>query len=239
MSGPGGSEPPARTGVACALLALATLLVGAFAAEQSWIDLAVARSLYLPPGQFLFAGDPVIGAVRRLANSLALPVILGALALGLWSWRRRRAVLGVDPRRAAFVVLALALGPGLVVNALLKEHIGRARPAQLEIFGGDARFTPAWTPSDQCATNCSFVSGDVAAAAAMLAPALLVAVRWRALAIGAVVALTTIVAIARMTVGAHFLSDVVTAALLTWTITTGLHWLIVERRGAAPPGGAG
>lgn len=239
MSDPGGSGSTARTGVGCVLLALATVLVGAFFAEQSWIDLAVARSLYLPPGQFLFAGDPVIGAVRRLANSLALPVIVGAVVLGLWSWRQRRAVLGVDPRRALFVVLALALGPGLLVNAILKEHVGRARPAQLAMFGGEADFSPAWTLSDQCATNCSFVSGDVAAAAAMLAPALLVAARWRSLAIGAVVALTAIVAIARMTVGAHFPSDVLTAALLTWTITTGLHWLIVEHRGGAPPGRAG
>lgn len=119
----------------------------------------------------------MIGAVRRLANNLALPVILGALGLGLWSWRLRRPVLGIDPRRAAFVVLALALGPGLVVNAVLKEHVGRARPAQLETFGGEASFSPAWTLSDQCAENCSFVSGDVAAAAAMLAPALLVAAR--------------------------------------------------------------
>lgn len=239
MSQPGASGPPARTAVGCALLALATVLVGAFLAEQSWIDLAVARSLYVPPGHFLFAGDPVIGAVRRLANNLALPVILGALALGFWSWRRRRPVLGVDPRRAAFVVLVLALGPGLVVNAALKETIGRARPAQLETFGGAASFSPAWTPSDQCAENCSFVSGDVAAAAAMLAPALLVAARWRVLAIAVVVALTAIVAIARMTVGAHFLSDVLTAALLTWTITTGLHWLIVERRDGPPPGPTG
>lgn len=119
----------------------------------------------------------MIGAVRRLANNLALPVILGALGLGLWSWRLCRPVLGIDPRRAAFVVLALALGPGLVVNAVLKEHVGRARPAQLETFGGEASFSPAWTLSDQCAENCSFVSGDVAAAAAMLAPALLVAAR--------------------------------------------------------------
>lgn len=230
--------PPARSGVACALLALATVLVGAFFAEQSWLDLAIARSLYLAPGQFLFAGDPVIGAVRRLANNLALPVILIVTGLALWSWRRARPTLGIDPRRALFVVLAFALGPGLVVNALLKEHIGRARPAQLELFGGTARFSPAWTVSDQCPSNCSFVSGDVAAAAALLAPALLVAARWRRLAITAVVALTAIVAIARLTVGAHFLSDVLTAALLTWTVTTGLHWLIVERGARDPTGGA-
>lgn len=51
--------------------------------------------------------------------------------------------------------------------------------------------------------------------------------------------MTAIVALARMTVGAHFLSDVLTAAFLTWTITTGLHWLIVERRGGAAPEGTG
>jgi lipid A 4'-phosphatase len=59
-----------------------------------------------------------------------------------------------------FLLLTLGIGPGLFVNTILKDHYGRARPFQVSEFGGNDHFTPAFVISDQCDTNCSFVSGD-------------------------------------------------------------------------------
>mgnify|MGYP001197580884 CR=1 FL=1 len=52
---------------------------------------------------------------------------------------------------------------GVFVNIVLKIGWGRARPNDISEFGGDKIFTPWIQISDQCATNCSFVSGDASA----------------------------------------------------------------------------
>ena len=61
------------------------------------------------------------------------------------------------------------LGPGLVVNGILKEHWGRARPRDVTQFGGDRRFTPALVIADQCERNCSFSAGHPSAGFALAA----------------------------------------------------------------------
>ena len=47
------------------------------------------------------------------------------------------------------------------------------------IFGGNLTFSPPWWPSDQCLSNCSFVSGEVSGATATAIALLLVAGLWR------------------------------------------------------------
>lgn len=118
-----------------------------------------------------------------------------------------------------FLLLALALGPGLLINAVMKEVSGRARPVQIAQFGGPQRFTPAFTLAHECDRNCSFVSGHVAAATMPVAGYYVAATRRRRrlwLATG--LALGALVGLARLLVGAHFLSDVVIAMLLTWLV---------------------
>ncbi|MEI9804295.1 MAG: hypothetical protein WDN48_07260 [Pseudolabrys sp.] len=64
----------------------------------------------------------------------------------------------------------MALGPGLAVNVLLKDHWGRPRPIDVTQFGGMDKFVPWWDPRGACPNNCSFVSGDVAGAFWTIAP---------------------------------------------------------------------
>jgi len=72
------------------------------------------------------------------------------------------AFLGDRRRELVYLMLTLALGPGLLVNSVLKEHSGRARPVQTVDFGGTQQFSAAWVWADQCRTNCAFVSGHAA-----------------------------------------------------------------------------
>ena len=44
-------------------------------------------------------------------------------------------------RNLAFLALTLALGPGLLVNGLIKEHSHRPRPFQTQDFGGTWQFS--------------------------------------------------------------------------------------------------
>ena len=91
---------------------------------------------------------------------LILPAV-GALIIKLILPRRKLLISG---RAILFLMATLALGPGLLVNVLLKDHWGRPRPVDVTQFGGDQHFVAWWDPRGECPNNCSFVSGDVAAA---------------------------------------------------------------------------
>jgi membrane-associated phospholipid phosphatase len=121
-------------------------------------------------------------------------------------------------RAFAFLALSLALGPGLLVNLLLKDHWHRPRPVQVEAFGGTMPFRPYYRADGACRRNCSFVSGEGSTAVWCLAPALLAPPPLQTAAVLAAVAFSAGTCVLRMAFGGHFLSDVVFAALLTWLI---------------------
>lgn len=205
-------------------LLLAAILFVAFA--DLWLafpqlDLAVAALFAAPEGGFTARGAPWEQLIYGSIDEALIIVGLGLIAAWAWSRLRRRASPRVTGRRLAFLLLLLALVPGLVVNQVLKEHWGRARPVQLEQFGGSKAFTPAFVRSDQ--GGGSFSSGHVAAAAWLVAVAAVLFGRrsgWTLVAFGYLLA----IALARIAAGGHFLSDAVTSLLLVW-----LGYLILQR----------
>lgn len=136
------------------------------------------------------------------------------LALLGWLWASVRPSGKRWRLPLAFMVLAGALGPGLLVNSGFKDNWQRARPYQVEPFGGTQQFTRAAVMTDQCNNNCSFVSGHVACGF-FLASLMLVHRRRRAAwgVTGVVSGLT--IGFARMADGAHWLSDVLWASPIT------------------------
>lgn len=127
-----------------------------------------------------------------------------------------------------FLLFTLGIGPGLVVNTILKDHCGRARPLQVSEFGGNRQFTPAFVISDQCKTNCSFVSGDASLGYFGLA-FFFVTRRRRILIASAAVVAGTLIGLVRMAQGAHFLSDVIFAGVFTFLAGWLLYFLILYR----------
>ena len=133
------------------------------------------------------------------------------LAVGVLVFNRifRRNLLGIDRRKVAYLLLVLTIGAGIVVNGMLKDGVGRARPRDVTEFGGHSHFTSAWAVSSACDRNCSFSSGDSAGAFFALAIA---AIRKRRRSIlAAAVGFGVLVSVARIASGAHFLSDTVTS----------------------------
>lgn len=127
-------------------------------------------------------------------------------------------------RDLAYLLLVLALGPGLIVNGLLKEHWGRARPVNCVEFGGSQTFTPAYVFSDQ--GGKSFSSGHAAGSAYWVVVALILARGgrrryWLGLAVG----YSLLVAWARLAAGGHFFSDI----LISWFILALLAWGLYGR----------
>ena len=179
------------------------------------VDLAVSGLFHRTRDGFYLSHDPMLRALRK-SSTLVMSLMLLA-AVGRWIWRLlRRRKADLAGRRALFVIAGLALGPGLVVNGLFKDIWGRARPIDVRVFGGDELFTAAWLPSTACQSNCSFISGEGAGAAWMVAAALVLAPRrWRPVAGGLALAYAVSLSANRIVFGGHFLSDV----LLSWAVT--------------------
>jgi lipid A 4'-phosphatase len=109
---------------------------------------------------------------------------------------------------AGFLLIALILGPGLVVNQVFKENWGRARPREVQEFGGINRYSPPLTLSKECDGNCSFVSGHAAGAFFILSLSWVFRQkRWLLLGLF----LGALVGTGRVLQGGHFVSDVVFA----------------------------
>jgi len=201
------------------------------------LDLWVSGLFYRPDSGFFLSEWPpfhwAYGELPRLTRYLVLALLM-FLAVTLVMDRP----LGrFDRRFASFLLLMVALGPGLLTNTVLKDHWGRARPSQVTEFGGRMNFTPPlpW-PVDQCTSNCSFVSGHGAMAFSLIAFAFLVPPgRRRRLAATAAVAFGAFVGVARIAQGAHFLSDTIFAGLFMALLAWLLHRWIVERDGLAAP----
>lgn len=200
------------------------------------IDLAASRAAYLGDGRFLLTD---LAAARAINASLPKVVLVTVVAiLCAMAAGRRWPIVGriaaFDFRRLLFVALSFAIGPGLIVNMLLKSYWGRARPNDIIEFGGAAAFTPALVPADQCASNCSFVSGDVAVAFAYVAVAMLLPARWRPAGVVAALLLGIGMGALRLLQGAHFLSDAVFAALFTLLVIAVLARLLLAEDARRP-----
>lgn len=170
-------------------------------------------------------------ALRNLGNGLtwltAVGLVLVLLVKLAVPWRTSL----VSPRDTLFILSTLALGPGLVVNLIFKNHWGRPRPTAVGYFHGDQPFVGVWQISDGCTSNCSFVSGEASSAIWLLALVVLLPPRWRGLAVKALVGLAVLMSLNRIAMGGHFLSDV----LLSWWMTLAVMAIAYRVLYVAPP----
>lgn len=135
----------------------------------------------------------------------------------------------------AFLLVTLLLGPGLAVNGLLKNHIGRARPDRVVEFGGTQKFTPPLLPASECDQNCSFVSGHAALGFFPIVIGFAYP-RRRRLWLGLGIATGGFAGMMRVIQGKHFLSDIVFAffvvyavAVITYHVFHHFGWLPVNK----------
>tara|TARA_B100000686_G_C16803290_1_gene987812 strand:+ start:4711 stop:6066 length:1356 start_codon:yes stop_codon:yes gene_type:complete len=101
----------------------------------------------------------------------------------------------------------------IIVNLLLKNLWGRARPGDVLELGGKESFSPWFQISDSCSTNCSFVSGDAAVGFSIIALYFITKNKfylWSSLVLGASLGMI------RIMEGGHFLSDVVMSAAIIY-----------------------
>jgi len=208
----------------------AMALFGLYLTLDSRIDLTVSALFYDSGRGFVADHSPVLSTARHIGSVLGK--ILGAAIGVLLIYRlvSRRDAFGVPLRVLVFLLAVQLAGPVILVNGILKEHWGRARPAQITEFNG----TKPLVIADQCPHNCSFVSGEASYGYAYLALGFIPRQRrWRRMLFGAGAGFGTVIGIMRITQGGHFFSDIFFSAVLMFAIAWALHWLIVDPRGGA------
>ena len=205
--------------------AASSILLVAFPA----IDLQVS-SLFFLDGAFHLSDEWWATFLHEgLAWFLGSSMVL-VVAIYAWNRLSKRNWCGVDGRRVLYLFIVLALGAGLIVNVLLKDNFGRARPRDIAEFGGTKLFTPAFVVSRECDKNCSFSSGEGAGGFFTLALAL--ALNRRRATLAAAFAIGCVVSYWRVASGAHFLSDAVVSFFVMLIVADVLYFYVVQRDSA-------
>lgn len=191
------------------------------------IDLFISGLFYKEGSKFYLNENPILmflhNSVTYITISMAILWISLIVAISI----KTKPVWGLSRLRVVYMLLVLAIGPGLVVNTVFKDHWGRARPSTIELFGGNKKFTPAFIISDQCNKNCSFVSGDPSVGFYFLALALAIS-RHRKLFTCVGLGLGTVFSATRIIQGGHFFSDTVFSGIFTFTVAYLLYIALLK-----------
>jgi lipid A 4'-phosphatase len=167
----------------------------------------------------------------HFVDALTIVAFVAGLACCAVSWlhRKKREWRQVG----VFLLLTLAIGPGLLVNGFFKTQWGRPRPDQVVQFSGQQEFRRPSQPGEGGSPESggagrSFPSGHAAVGfwtttafflARYLLPGRSLLILGTALAVGGLVAISRIIA------GRHFVSDVLWAGIIVFSI----NWLIAYR----------
>jgi membrane-associated PAP2 superfamily phosphatase len=207
------------------LIALALLTAGLFASGS--LDITVARLFYRPEpaDHWPLARELPWSLLYRAAPWVTAALVIAGLAGLAASLSRSRA----DWRRAAvLVLLGVAIGPGLLANAVFKDHWQHPRPRDLIEFGGPLHYVPAPLigneggasfPCGHCSVGFMFAAGWWIWKRRRPA--------WARASLAAGLALGLLLGVGRMAAGAHFLSDIVYAALLAFGVLHVLWYYVL------------
>jgi len=201
--------------------------IGALLVAFPQVDLAITGLFYDPFDGFYLRANPFIRLVFEGVPWITRTVVIGLLVfvIAAWTlWRRHDYCMRLRCA-ALYLLLVMIIGPGLLVNTVFKDQWGRARPSQVEQFGGTKLFTRAAIPTDQCEKNCSFVSGHASVGFFFLALAFVWPRRrilWLAVGTGMGLGIGFI----RMLQGGHFFSDVIFCGIVVYLTARVLHALM-------------
>ena len=192
------------------------------------LDLPVSAAFYMPETNFRWTIGGFPEVIRTgMPDAIIASVVICAL---LWLGARFKTTWPqwITTPRLAYLMSTLLLGPGLIVETVLKPVWGRARPKDITDFGGDAAYTPPWQIAHECVSNCSFVSGHAAIAFWLTAYAFLLPARLRAAVLWAGVVFGLAVGVIRIAQGGHFLSDVAAAGFIVVLVNSLLARVILK-----------
>ena len=200
-------------------LSLIIFFIGiVFISIGSSLDLFVSDIFYLGNNQFVLQNYHLMTIIIR---KLLLPLIILYLTIlpliGIVIPLHKIYFNHKLKNKEVFLIFFSSLfNLIIIVNALLKDNWGRARPNDILELGGGEKFTPWYQLSESCASNCSFVSGDASVGFSIIILFFITKKKiffWLALSFGLILGMT------RILEGGHFLSDIIAAGFLIYILS--------------------
>ena len=198
--------------------------------QSTGLDVFLSRSFYVPGGMhggWPFGQDPLLRFMYDY-GTIRIWLLFGtALILYGAAWRHLLAERFKKP--CLVIILTILIGPGLLVNGVLKPVWGRPRPADLVHSGGNSQYRTVWQPggpgagksfpSGHCSMAFSFASG---ASLFSAQPVVAMALVLTGIGYGILMGVT------RMSQGGHFPTDVLWSGVLVLMIALILHYLVLR-----------
>ncbi len=190
-------------------------------------DLLLQQAIYKAGGNSWALGEHPVW--RFLYHVGPFPaIILGVLALVCASLSWSLARFGKWRRVYIYIVLLLFWGPAVIVNFGLKDNWGRPRPIHVDSMGGKQPFENVfvWNESRE---GKSFPCGHASTGYILMAGFFVFFRHRRRLAYGWLIfggVFGTLLGIARMLQGGHFLTDVIWVALICYYLAFWFYYLL-------------
>jgi lipid A 4'-phosphatase len=216
------SKIPIVTNVLIVFFILATFLT-----VGPSIDLYIGSLFYYGDKQFLIQSYyPVSIFFRKILLPLIL-IYVFVLPLVLRFFPLQKIYFGYKFTLSEIVYIWVsgAVTMLLVVNVLLKNMWGRARPNDVSYFNGFQDFTPWYKISDACSSNCSFVSGD-SSVGFFLIVFYFITKKNAYLYLGLI--LGSLLGFIRIAAGGHFFSDIIFSQIVV-TVTILVSFVLYKK----------
>lgn len=177
------------------------------------LDIELTRYFALGNRRFVFLDIGIIEQIRTLTMGIYISWYSATVIALIVTLARKVTIFGFAARDWFYVVMCSAVGPGILANLVFKNYSGRARPRNVEEFGGVFEYTPVANWSNECGGNCSFISGEVSSMVMIFAPLIFICAKRRWLLVAAMFIFGGLSALMRIGQGGHFTSDCIMAAI--------------------------
>jgi len=191
------------------------------------LDVFISSLFYYGDKQFLLQSYyPVSILFRKILLPLLLvyifilPIVLRFLPLQKIFFGYRFSLSEI-----IFIWISGLITMLLVVNIILKNMWGRARPNDISYFGGFHDFTPWYKISNACDSNCSFVSGD-SSVGFLLVVFYFITKKNIYLYLGLI--LGSLLGFIRIAAGGHFFSDIIFSQIIV-TVTILISFVLYKK----------
>jgi membrane-associated PAP2 superfamily phosphatase len=201
----------------------AILLIGTVLFRIYNLDMTLQRLFFSTEQGWYLGAEPVFKFVYHYGNIPALLISLTAIVVTVLSFRKTNYVK--YRKIGLYLILTMIIGPGLLVNTVLKDNWGRPRPRNVDEFGGKYRFEEVLT-MDRESDGKSFPCGHATMGYYLFTLWFLLRKNRRRLGTLFLVlgiGYGSFIGLARMTQGGHFASDVLWAGGLIYLTSYALY----------------
>ncbi|MBP7132176.1 MAG: phosphatase PAP2 family protein [Aquabacterium sp.] len=206
------------------------------------LDLLISVRYYDAARGFIHRSHPVVLALydwtpwigRALVIALAVYALLAPLLARHFDKQGEHSLAlrarGSWRHLATVAVVCGLLGPGLIIEGIFKNQMGRPRPVQVLEFGGAQAYQGPFVTGITPERNRSFVSSHAATGFWLMSLGLTCGPLWRRrwLLIGMMAG--GAIGLGRILQGGHFFSDILFAFFTVWLSCEIVAWLDKHRR---------